>query len=104
MARFQTNGLGGNTWVKHRSQHVWWSPSRGRPFRGRGQHLTPPSAGLPHAADAERLAALATYDILDTEPEQGFEDLTLLASRICDTQVALVSMVDRDHQWFTPGR
>ena len=47
-----------------------------------------------------RLAALGDYDILDTPAEQGFDDLTLLASRICDTPVALVSLVDRNRQWF----
>jgi PAS domain S-box-containing protein len=50
--------------------------------------------------DGERLAALDEYGILDTPTEQGFEDLTLLASRICDTPVALVSLVGRDRQWF----
>ena len=47
-----------------------------------------------------RLAALTDYDILDTPAEQGFDDLTLLASQICETPVALVSLVDRDRQWF----
>jgi GAF domain-containing protein len=50
-------------------------------------------------ADA-RLAALHEYDILDTPAEQSFEDLTLLASRTCDTPVALVSLIDRGRQWF----
>lgn len=61
----------------------------------------PTPEGTPFVAeDGVRLAALDAYGILDTPAEQGFEDLTLLASRICDAPVALVSLVDRDRQWF----
>jgi GAF domain-containing protein len=52
------------------------------------------------AADAARVAALQKYAILDTEPEQAFEDLTLLASYICKTPIAAISLVDEDRQWF----
>jgi anti-sigma regulatory factor (Ser/Thr protein kinase) len=50
--------------------------------------------------EADRLAALRRYRILDTEPEQRFDDLALLASQICGTPMALISLVDRDRQWF----
>jgi len=50
--------------------------------------------------EAGRLAALRRYRILDTEPEQAFDDLALLASQICGTPMALISLVDRDRQWF----
>ena len=47
-----------------------------------------------------RLAALAAFDILDTPPERGFDDIVNLARRLCAAPVALVSLVDRDRQWF----
>jgi two-component system, NtrC family, sensor kinase len=47
-----------------------------------------------------RVAALQKYAILDSEPEQGFDDLTLLASYICETPIALISLVDENRQWF----
>ncbi|MEY2976688.1 MAG: hypothetical protein RLZZ435_826, partial [Cyanobacteriota bacterium] len=52
----------------------------------------------PHEAD--RLAALHRYEIVDTLPEQEFDDLTLLAAEICGTPIALISLVDSDRQWF----
>ena len=50
--------------------------------------------------DAARVAALHKYAILDTEPERAFDDLVLLASSICKTPIALISLVDEDRQWF----
>jgi GAF domain-containing protein len=50
--------------------------------------------------EAERLKALHQYRILDTKPEQAFDDLTLIASQICGVPIALISLVDEDRQWF----
>lgn len=47
-----------------------------------------------------RLAALDAYEILDTAAEPEFDDVVFLASTICETPVALVSLVERDRQWF----
>ena len=47
-----------------------------------------------------RLAQLASYSILDTLPEKGYDDLTAIASEICKTPISLVSLVDDKRQWF----
>lgn len=52
------------------------------------------------ANEPERIAALYRCNILDTEPEEGFDDITSLAAHICQVPYALVSFVDRDRQWF----
>ena len=52
------------------------------------------------ANEAGRIAALEKYAILDTDPEQSFDDFTLLASFVCRTPIALISLVDEDRQWF----
>ncbi len=54
----------------------------------------------PTDREALRLAALAGYAVLDTAPEAGFDDITELAARVFGTPVALVSLVDRERQWF----
>ncbi|MEO0947091.1 MAG: response regulator [Cyanobacteria bacterium J06641_5] len=54
---------------------------------------------IPANEDA-RLAALQQCNVLDTLPEREFDDLVLLAAEICETPIALVSLVDRDRQWF----
>lgn len=50
--------------------------------------------------DKARVTALQKYAILDSEPEQAFDDLTLLAAYVCKTPIALISLVDEDRQWF----
>jgi len=52
------------------------------------------------ANEEERLAALERAEILDTPPEAPFDTVAQLAAPICEVPIALVSLVDRDRQWF----
>lgn len=53
-----------------------------------------------HNNEQQRLFALNRYEVLDTQAEAIFDDLTELASRICGTPISLVSLVDDERQWF----
>ena len=50
--------------------------------------------------EQERLKALQSYDILDSVPETAFDDIVRLSSDICEVPIALVSLVDKERQWF----
>ena len=52
------------------------------------------------AKETLRLAKLQSYGILDTLPEQHYDDIAILAAYICQTPTALVSLIDSDRQWF----
>jgi len=52
------------------------------------------------ADDGERLRALLRYELLDSAAERDFDDLTRLASYICQTPIAMVTLIDRERQWF----
>jgi GAF domain-containing protein len=47
-----------------------------------------------------RVSTLEKYAILDTDPEAAFDDLAQLASFVCKTPIALISLIDGDRQWF----
>jgi len=50
--------------------------------------------------EAQRLAALRRYDILDTPPEAAFDDLTRLAANLCNSSISLMVLVDENRQWI----
>jgi GAF domain-containing protein len=52
------------------------------------------------ANEAERLRTLRSYKILDTKPEDRFDELTRLAALICGVPISLISLIDTDRQWF----
>lgn len=56
-------------------------------------------AELPHDEEL-RLQDLYSYDILDTQYEADFDELVELASQICKCPISLISLMDRNHQWF----
>jgi GAF domain-containing protein len=55
---------------------------------------------MPDADEAQRQRDLDTYRILDTLPQAAYDDIARLASLLCGAPIALVSLIDRDRQWF----
>lgn len=56
--------------------------------------------GPADALEARRLETLYRYGVLDTAPEESFDRITRLAKSVLQTDIAAVSLVDRDRQWF----
>jgi hypothetical protein len=61
-----------------------------------------PKTMLPPQPDREinRLRALQRYEILDSLPEVDYDHITRLAAQICQTPIALITLVDEKRQWF----
>lgn len=54
----------------------------------------------PHIDEKRRLKALQSLEILDTKPEKQYDEVTELASLVCEVPIALISLIDKDRQWF----
>ena len=50
--------------------------------------------------EVERLQALAAYNIIDTLPEKEYDEITKLASFICNTPISLITFIDKENQFF----
>lgn len=60
--------------------------------------VTAPRAA--HSVESARQRALDTYRIVDTLPEEAYDDIVRVAALVCDAPIALLSLIDRDRQWF----
>lgn len=58
------------------------------------------NAAKDHLREEERLASLDSYSILDSLPEEDYDNLTSIAAEICGTPISLVSLLDDNRQWF----
>ncbi|MEM1165183.1 MAG: PAS domain S-box protein [Planctomycetota bacterium] len=58
-----------------------------------------PPAPLP-SNESQRIEVVWSCSVLDTQPEPAFDDLTRLAASLCNTPIALVSVIDKHRQWF----
>lgn len=55
---------------------------------------------MPDIDEAARQRDLDSQHLVDSLPEAAFQDIVTLAALICDAPIALVTLIDRDRQWF----
>lgn len=61
---------------------------------------TDPRFPRPTPGEAERLAELQCYSLLDTPPDEAFDDLVAIAAAACDAPMAAVTLIDAERQWM----
>jgi len=90
-----------------RTRHRQSIPKRREPNLTKDaiREQTPPTKAVSKSPpvplnEEERLKELNQYKVIDTPPEEAFDDLTALAAHICGTPIALISLVDAHRQWF----
>ena len=66
--------------------------------------VSTPESGSPSWTEDDRLAALKSFHVLDTEPEAAFDEITTSAAHICNAPMALVSLVDDVIETLYRGR
>ena len=86
--------------MKRWEEREGWSMMRFANFPGGGSASEDDMSTATPSLEAARVAALNRYAILDTEPEESFDDLVTLAAHVCKTPIALLSLVDDHRQWF----
>ncbi len=94
----------------HAGQALWTRPGCGTVptsggwARGKGVRLTTSGSvdqtGAPGPTEAARLAALASFQILDTEPDPAYDDLARVAAALYDAPMSMISLIDENRQWF----
>ncbi|HVY44130.1 MAG TPA: EAL domain-containing protein [Hyphomicrobiaceae bacterium] len=62
--------------------------------------VSPARVAVDPTREEDRLRVLYDYHVLDTDPEDAFDRITRLAARVLETPTAIISLVDRDRQWF----
>lgn len=81
-----------------------------RLIRGKETFANPLFSSLPErylviptpitSREDKRLAAVRRYGVMDTPPDDALDEITALAAAICDTPIALISVVDDQREWF----
>jgi PAS domain S-box-containing protein len=87
-------------WLRGGVRGYDWSSPLPRSLLSAGDARVTPAKLTAPPDEARRLEVLAQYGILDTTPEQEFDDLARLATYIAGTPMAMVSLIDADRQWF----
>ncbi len=65
-----------------------------------GAKLENPMEAGHHPRQGERLSALYSYEILDTDREKDFDDIVELTAKLCDAPISVVNFIDAERQWF----